>query len=164
MIPRKKKTCKGCGQERYLFGRGLCDSCYRRAQKPLQRRSQLKQGKTPRKERKAVKHAYWGYEKQLEMFHDIWDNMDVPRICPISGKKLDGLWNTDRWHWCFAHILPKGNYPKYKLFADNIMVIHPEAHTLIDQGTEEQRAALDWEWDMFYSRAEELKKSYKKLA
>lgn len=28
MIQRKKKKCKGCGEDKYLFGRGLCQYCY----------------------------------------------------------------------------------------------------------------------------------------
>lgn len=28
MIKRKKKTCKGCKKEKYIFGYGLCKSCY----------------------------------------------------------------------------------------------------------------------------------------
>jgi hypothetical protein len=30
MIPRKKKICKGCGQETILFSRGLCQPCWRK--------------------------------------------------------------------------------------------------------------------------------------
>ncbi|MFT7280504.1 MAG: hypothetical protein ACI9DM_000223, partial [Cyclobacteriaceae bacterium] len=36
---------------------------------------------------------------------------------------------------CYAHVLPKGSYPHLKLYADNIMLIHPEEHTIVDQGT-----------------------------
>jgi hypothetical protein len=31
MIPRKKKICKSCGEPRYLFGKGMCESCYRKS-------------------------------------------------------------------------------------------------------------------------------------
>ena len=55
MIKRKKKICKGCHHEKYLFGNGLCDYCYKKAQirskgapnKPIQRRSPLKGSKVP---------------------------------------------------------------------------------------------------------------------
>ncbi|WP_277496592.1 HNH endonuclease signature motif containing protein [Elizabethkingia anophelis] len=30
MIPRKKKICKSCETEKYLFGKGLCKPCYLR--------------------------------------------------------------------------------------------------------------------------------------
>ena len=35
MIPRKKKICKGCGNEKYIFGKGLCDYCYKSKQKKI---------------------------------------------------------------------------------------------------------------------------------
>jgi hypothetical protein len=31
MIPRKKKICKSCGEPCYLFGKGMCESCYRKS-------------------------------------------------------------------------------------------------------------------------------------
>lgn len=40
MIQRKKKTCKGCDKERYIFGRGLCANCYRSQQKPIKKISE----------------------------------------------------------------------------------------------------------------------------
>ena len=164
MIPRKKKTCKGCGQEKYLFGRGLCDACYRRSQSSVNRRSQLNHSKTPLRGKKPEKHTYFGYDSQMEMFNDIWDNMDKPRVCPISKEKLDKLYNTSRWHWCFAHILSKGMFPKWKLNPNNIMVVHPDVHTLIDQGTEDQRKKSGFDFSVFYNIQEELKKEYKKFA
>ena len=35
MIPRKKKICKSCGNEKYIFGKGLCDYCYKTKQKKI---------------------------------------------------------------------------------------------------------------------------------
>lgn len=35
MIKRKKKICKNCKKERYIFGKGLCTYCYRSQQKPV---------------------------------------------------------------------------------------------------------------------------------
>lgn len=35
---------------------------------------------------------------------------------------------------CFAHILPKGMYPRFRLLPDNIALVHDfECHKLIDQ-------------------------------
>lgn len=30
MIKRKKRKCKGCGRDHYLFGKGLCEFCYKK--------------------------------------------------------------------------------------------------------------------------------------
>ncbi|OPC53429.1 hypothetical protein [Elizabethkingia bruuniana] len=41
MIPRKKKICKSCETEKYLFGKGLCKPCYLRINnKPINKISQ----------------------------------------------------------------------------------------------------------------------------
>ena len=40
MIPRKKKICEGCGNEKYIFGKGLCDYCYKSKQKKIKQISE----------------------------------------------------------------------------------------------------------------------------
>lgn len=38
MIQRKKKICKCCGLEKYLFGKGFCQMCYNfRVAKPIKK-------------------------------------------------------------------------------------------------------------------------------
>ena len=50
-IPRKKKICKGCGKEKYLFGHGMCKFCYQKdrakniSRKPI-RKSRMKKSST----------------------------------------------------------------------------------------------------------------------
>ena len=62
MIPRKKKICKGCGNEKYIFGKGLCSFCYNKTQKKIKQISEsykqtLKEYK-PIRESFLNKHAY----------------------------------------------------------------------------------------------------------
>lgn len=40
MIKRKKKICKKCNRSDFIFGRGLCSTCYRSAQKPVKKISE----------------------------------------------------------------------------------------------------------------------------
>jgi len=173
MIPRKRKVCKGCNTPQYLFSGGLCRNCWggrpSKASRspirvPIYRRSNMRGSKVPLKGKKPNLSTRWGFTKQYPMFVSIWVKMDRPRVCPISNKKLDSYWGTDQFTWCFAHILPKSTHPLYKLNPDNIMVIHPEAHTLIDQGTKKQREQTGWNFEVFYNRREELKKEYEKFA
>ena len=49
MIPRKKKICKGCQQERYIFSRGLCDNCNKRYKSLSGRLSRSNDGRVPLK-------------------------------------------------------------------------------------------------------------------
>lgn len=50
----------------------------------------------------------------------------------VSGKPL--LYKGHSlWHWQFAHVLGKGAYPRYKLRAENIMLMLPEEHEKQEQ-------------------------------
>lgn len=71
---------------------------------------------------------------------------------------------------CFAHVLAKGlnQYPYFKYYAKNIVLLTPGEHALLDQGTEEARIsyALDVKsanWQPLYDLREELKKEYEKV-
>ena len=102
-----------------------------------------------------------GYS-QVDLFNEIWNGMETPRICPVSHMKLDGLKGTKLWYSCFAHILPKGRYSKLKLLKENILVVHPRVHTLYDQGTQQERDEYTlWNWDVLYNKRDELKEKYR---
>lgn len=62
---------------------------------------------------------------QLKMFSEIWD--ERPRFSEISGARLVKKGGF-MWHAQFLHILPKGSYPKMKLFKPNIMLATFEEH------------------------------------
>lgn len=51
MINHKKKNCKHCGKETYIYARGLCQFCY---QKDYAIRYRQKQKKKPRKRLKPI--------------------------------------------------------------------------------------------------------------
>lgn len=125
----------------------------------LEQRSQRKRYKVPPVSKKRLNELKTYSQK--DMFKEIWDDMPRPRVCPVSGRVLDDFEGKDNFHWLFAHILPKGKYPKAKMDKENIAVVHPEVHTLFDQGTQEQRDKYDWNWDYLYKRREELKNKYK---
>jgi hypothetical protein len=95
---------------------------------------------------------------QLEMFKEIWSERDhISFLSKRSLKYFDVK--------MFAHILPKGRYTKFKLKKFNIILLHPEEHNLLDQGTVKQREAYaklwNCNWDKVYELKEELLKNYK---
>ena len=66
-------------------------------------------------------------KSQKELFEFVWATRE--HVSEVSGKPL--LPRHDcRWHWQFAHILSKGQYPSFKLNPDNIMLMLPEEHTI----------------------------------
>ena len=72
MIQRKKKICKGCGNEKYIFGKGLCDFCYNlQFSKPIKKVSE---------KRNKENEIYFAKRK---IFLSRKENI----ICPITGEK-----------------------------------------------------------------------------
>lgn len=95
--------------------------------------------------------------RQLELFKEIWSERD--HISFLSGKPLKYF---DVKY--MAHVLPKGKYTKYKYLKENIILLTPEEHNLLDQGTEKQRLEYakknNCDWNIVYNLKEKLKKRY----
>jgi len=82
---------------------------------------------------------------QKELFEFVWATRD--HVSEVSGKPLLPRHHY-QWHWQFAHILSKGQYPSFKLNPDNIMLMLPGEH-------EKQER-----YDLFNERKEALKLIY----
>jgi len=111
----------------------------------------------------AVKREEPKFKSQVELFNYIWKHSD--KKSQISGCELKDFKGTKLWLNCFAHVLDKKNYPKYRLLEDNVWLTHPKEHQFLDQGTEEQRKAYEKQYNCsfneFYKKREELKIKYK---
>lgn len=64
----------------------------------------------------------------------------------LTGRSLQEFQGTRLFFSLFAHIKPKGRFPELRLDPGNIVLLHPEEHRLLDQGTEAQRLAYAEEW------------------
>lgn len=120
--------------------------------------------------KKFVRNEIQTHDTQLAMFNAIWNSRD--RVSWLSGISLNGYQDTNKWYSCFAHVLPKGVFPKMKLFDKNIILLTPKEHGLLDQGTEEQRETYkqeqsvhgrDVNWNKIFTLREELKEFYETL-
>jgi hypothetical protein len=105
---------------------------------------------------------------QTAIFKQIW--MHSNKRSMVSGLFLREFERTNLFFNCFAHVLAKGQnqYPYFKWYAKNIVLLTPGEHSLLDQGTEEARIsyALDVksaDWGPLYDLRDELKKEYKKV-
>jgi hypothetical protein len=108
----------------------------------------------------------WGFDNELEMFTDIWMRSNKKSV--ISGRDLQYLISSDLWYSCFAHILNKNHFKLYKLNPDNIMLIHPYEHYLIDHGTLKERIEYmevypETDFNIFYDKKNILKEEYNKI-
>lgn len=104
---------------------------------------------------------------QAAIFKQVWLASNKKSF--VSDLFLRKFMNTSLAYNCFAHVLAKGQnqYPYFKYYAKNIVLLTPGEHALLDQGTEEARIsyALDVKsanWQPLYDLKEELEKEYKK--
>lgn len=67
---------------------------------------------------------------QAQLFNKIWEERE--HRSQLSGAPLLPQGHF-QWHWQFAHILPKGSYPKWKLNPDNIILCLPDEHAKQEQ-------------------------------
>jgi hypothetical protein len=144
----KQGLCSGCGNERWLTKPSLmlCAVCNKK---------RLDKGKEKVKPtgEKIVFEQIWG-EREHKSF--------------LSGLPLDA-YKGDKWYSLFAHILSKAQnkYPKFKLYKKNIVLLTPDEHRMLDQGTIEEREVYAKEqgcdWDVILELKEELKYEYKAI-
>lgn len=87
------------------------------------------------------------FKNQKELFEYIYENREWKSEIDGSPLPRKGHW---QWHWCFAHIIGKQAYPKYKLRESNIMLMTPTQH-------ERQES-----YEIFRNKRDELKEKYHK--
>jgi len=136
---------KICNQEECnnpVFSNGFCQyhQSFRTDKKWL--KSLLKQHKKgvakiksrsdkPKKESK----SFFPFKNQVEVFNYLWEMEE--HTCWLTGISIHSQKNGNKWVNCFAHVLPKGAYTYWKLNPDNIRLLHPEIHELVDNYKEE---------------------------
>jgi len=111
MIERKKKPCKVCGKDKYIWSKGRCKPCSAKDYK-------LK--KTPIKYKKKE-------TGELEFMKQVWEERH--HICEECNVYL-----PEFSPFCMAHILGKGAAPEHRLNKNNIMILCPTHHMQWDAG------------------------------
>jgi len=152
------KTCKAENCYYPVWGGGFC-----------QRHQWKRQDRKPKKpafrtKRERIRTFDWGFDNQVELFDCLWDNArnEAGRvICPYTDVDITTFKGEGIYYSCFAHVLPKGRYPWFKLNPRNVRVVLPVFHTLVDQGTSEERAKYpEWKFFQWYNDIEEMKIEY----
>jgi len=107
----------------------------------------------------------WGFTSQPDLFMELWEksrNEHGLVICKYTGIKLNG-YESDmkRWICCCAHILPKKNYPLFRLFPENIRIVSPDFHSIVDQGRISDRARHpEWDFETWDREVLKMKEKY----
>lgn len=127
MIQKKKKNCKNCKTEQFIWRAGLCKSCSSILNPPkkISYKSAKQKIKDVEKKNRTIKLHEWF----LELFdkHCLEDENGKYVICFESGKKLYEKYykyNTSIYH----HILEKNRYLEYEFEEWNIVFLSPEIH------------------------------------
>ena len=120
--------CSVCGKKTVIVNKrhGLCNNCNRL-------RLDSQKGKYDGDD-----NTDNDKKSQISLFNDIWASTE--HKCQLTGKSLsDIIPYSTFWFSCFAHILPKGKYPKFKYNIENILLVHPDVHYQLDFGTKESQ-------------------------
>lgn len=155
------KPCKADNCYSRRWGGGFCQR-HQWMRDDKKKKSIAKITATPR-----ANKIGFGFEDQLSMFQALWENaMDKNGVvtCPYTGECLNRFYNTEMWYSCFAHVLPKGRYTYFKLNPANIRIVHPDFHTIVDQGSSDDRTKHpDWDFDKWDGEKEAMKVEYQKF-
>lgn len=132
-IKRKKKICKLCLKEKYLFSKGRCQKCTAldninnksNEVDTINKHKVCKVSKSPKFPLNDNLNIKEKDTSQYDMFLEIWNQRE--HISEISGKALVGP-EHKMFIWQFEHILGKGAYPKFKLYKKNIILMTWQEH------------------------------------
>lgn len=105
----------------------------------------------------------YGFSSERDLFEYLWSIK--PHRSEISGRKLDKI---TLWFSMFAHVLEKKNYPLFRYNPENIVIVHPLEHVLIDQGSSDARKKYtkdfpEADFSIFFRKKEELFREYPKI-
>jgi hypothetical protein len=144
-----------------VFGKGLCRN------HQFLRKDKKHRPIPIHTKKKAVHEVSFGFDSQLEIFQYLWQNAQDENgnvFCKYTGRRLNGIYHSTFCLSVFAHILSKKNYPYFKLNPENVAVVSPDFHTVIDQGCASDRAKHpDWKWDEWDAKVIEMKAEYQKF-
>lgn len=104
-MTRKKKICKECGKEKYLFGHGLCENCYNIAQwKKSEKKKSAKRTNSKKSRKRSSKTTYWK-NKAWKMFSRYVRARDASAsgvvVCCTCGRRMtwQGKGNCHAGHY-----------------------------------------------------------------
>ncbi len=132
MIQKKKKNCKNCKTEQFIWKAGLCKSCSSILNPP----KKISYKSAKQKVKDIEKKEYTS--KQFSMFYDIWAKRR--HYCESCV-----LWlGNEPLSIFFDHLLEKSIYKEFALLEENIYLCCGECHTKKTNGfpTENHRKTI----------------------
>ncbi len=133
MIQKKKKNCKNCKTEQFIWKAGLCKSCSSILNPP----KKISYKSAKQKIKDVEKREYTS--KQFSMFYDIWAKRR--HYCESCG-----LWlGNEPLSIFFDHLLEKSKYEQFALMEENIFLCCYNCHSKKTNGfpTEKHKKAIE---------------------
>lgn len=126
---KKKKKCINCEKESYIWSKNLCKICFTRLNPPkkIKYKSSKQNLKDIIKKKRTKDLHIWFlliWDKRREK-----DKLGYFVRCLETGQKLYEHYykfNT----CCYHHLFEKSTYPEYEFNEENLVIIHPDIHTL----------------------------------
>ena len=130
--------------------------------KAVKKRSLKERNKKLARNKEEFDAFKFGFQGEREMFEFLWDTK--PHKSEISGRNLEQI---SLFFSMFAHVLDKKKYRLFRYNPDNILIVHPMEHVLIDHGNSEARRNYQNEFPsadftIFFNRKQELLNLYPK--
>lgn len=121
MLQQKKKICKNCSTEQYIFSKGRCQRCATiEDSKPLKRGSSIKKqtekNKLYRKSQSAIRNEYFSHHIE---------------ICKSSEESGVTIFEPTRANIC--HLFDKARHPSVQAHLYNYVYLTLDEHTRFDQ-------------------------------
>lgn len=135
---------EGCGKEGIIMtsSRKLCQECEGKKGKPIKRVSD--------KKREGIQEG----NSEYPLFVSIWAVRK--HECFVCGESLGKELKPE----FFSHILPKGAFPKFRLYDKNIMLKCRSCHDLYGTKPRSELVGRSFKWVEVFSIKDKLNEEY----
>lgn len=145
-----------------MYKKAICVLCTDNIVKPVIKRLcqyhyRLERMKVYAKKKQNLKSS----PSEMELFNKIWETRE--HNCFVTEVYLgdkEYLLNTNQFHFIFHHVLRKGNYPKFKYYDKNIIMVSPDVHINIESKAMSDLIKKDKRYDKIEILYNHLKEEY----
>ena len=136
---RKKKICKVCQNEDYIFSKGRCKCCAQKDYAKTTKENQITKAKTAPKNnfRPTERHKIAKDAERVAMAA-FWNvSKDINDNCHCEECKMKGVGSSvgsDFNPYNVAHIISKGSNPAFRCDLRNYIILCAEHHNEFDGG------------------------------
>jgi hypothetical protein len=163
------KTCKQCDFP--VFSHGYCKhhQFLRKDEKYLNSLSKKKKVyNIPSKNKDKKERVDFGFKTQVQMFDHLYDSQIKENghlTCWLSGEPILNIEKgSSLYYSMFAHVLRKGKYTYWKLNPENIRIIQPLLHGIVDNWVDEYTTTYpNIDFNKWFSLQDEMQERYREF-